>query len=290
MRLSKHLMALVAVMTLAATLSTARAQGPTFPADLPDLKGREVVAVTAQDYFPLTYVSASGKGVGMEYDIWGEVCLRLNCKLTWKVAAWDGMITAINQKQYDVGMDGISITDERKQQVDFSDAYLTVEQKFLVRADEKRFTDGKSFAAAKDLKIGSQAGTSGFYTATGLLGVKEGETSPRVVLFDNFGISVQALLKGDVDAVITDVASSRGFVGANAGKLKVLDETLNSDPLGFIFPKGSDLVPSINAALKSMKDDGYLAYAENKWFFLVGSNAQPAPPAPAATAAATASK
>src|SRR5262249_27050218 len=154
---------------------------------------------------------------------------------------------------------------ERKQQVDFSAPYLTVEQKFLVRADEKRFTDGKSFVASKDLKIGSQAGTSGFYTAAGLLSLKDGETSPRIVLYDNFGISVQALLKGDVDAVITDVASSRGFVGANAGKLKVLDETLSSDPLGFIFPKGSDLVAPVNAALQSMKDDGYLAYAENKW-------------------------
>ncbi len=290
MRFSKHLMVVLIVLTLTATLSTVRAQGPTIPADLPDLKGREVVAVTAQDYFPLTYVSANGKGVGMEYELWGEICLRLNCKLTWKVAAWDGMITAINQKQYDVGMDGISITDERKQQVDFSDPYMTVEQKFLVRADENRFTDSKSFVANKDLKIGSQAGTSGFYTATGMLGVKEGETSPRIVLYDNFGISVQALLKGDVDAVITDVASSRGFVGANAGKLKVLDETLSSDPLGFIFPKGSDLVAPVNAALKSMREDGYLAYAENKWFFLVGSASQPSAPAAAATAAATASK
>ncbi len=101
---------------------------------------------------------------------------------------------------------------------------------------------------------------------------------------------MQALLKGDVDAVITDVASSRGFVGANAGKLKVLDETLSSDPLGFIFPKGSDLVAPVNAALKSMREDGYLAYAENKWFFLVGSASQPSAPAAAATAAATASK
>jgi ABC-type amino acid transport substrate-binding protein len=278
---------LLAVLMLFTMMSAVRAQAPQIPADLPDLNGREVIATTAQDYFPLTYVDAKGKGVGMEIEMWGEICKRLNCKLTWKVAAWDGMITAINQKQYDVGMDGISITDERKQQVDFSDPYMSVEQKFLVRANERRFTDSKTFAANKALKIGSQAGTSGFYTATGLLNLKEGETSPRLVLYDNFGISVQALLKGDVDAVITDVASGRGFVGANAGKLKILDEVLSTDPLGYIFPKGSDLVKPVNAALKSMKDDGYLAYLENKWFFLVGSNAQPAA---AATPAATEAK
>jgi ABC-type amino acid transport substrate-binding protein len=280
---------MLAVLMLVPMVSAIRAQAPQIPADLPDLKGREVVAVTAQDYFPLTYVDPKGRGVGMEIEMWEEICKRLNCKLNWKVAAWDGMITAINQKQYDVGMDGISITDERKQQVDFSDPYMQVEQRFLVRADEKRFADGKSFASGQSLKIGSQAGTSGFYTAASLLNLKDGETSPRLVVYDNFGISVQALLKGDVDAVITDVASGRGFVGAYAGKLKILDETLSTDPLGYIFPKGSDLVAPVNAALKSMKDDGYLAYLDNKWFFLVGSNAQPAAPA-AATAAATAAK
>jgi polar amino acid transport system substrate-binding protein len=290
MRIRKFLVAvLVLTFALTVALSAVSAQAPQIPAKLPDLKGREVVAVTAQDYYPLTYVDADGMGVGMEIELWGEICKRLNCKLTWKVAAWEGMLAAVNQKQYDVGMDGISITDERKSQVDFSDPYLVVQQQFLVRADETRFTDSKGFAGNTALKIGAQAGTSGFYTATGLLGLKEGETSPRLVLYDNFGLSVTALLNKDVDAVITDVASGRGFVGANAGKLKILDEKLSEDPLGFIFPKGSDLVAPVNAALKSMKEDGYLAYAENKWFFLVGTKPQPAAPA-AATAAPTAAK
>src|SRR5262249_16330270 len=118
----KRLLALfVAAFSLVA-VSAVGAQGgkPEIPAHLPDLKGREVAAVTAQDYTPLTFVdTTTNKGVGMEIEVWDEICLRLNCKLTWKVAAWDGMIVAINQKQYDVGMDGISITDERKKQVDF---------------------------------------------------------------------------------------------------------------------------------------------------------------------------
>src|SRR5207247_9419963 len=80
------------------TISSTYAQGPKIPADLPDLKGREVVVVTAQDYYPLTYVDEKGKAAGMEYEIWGEICKRLNCKLTWKVAAWDGMLTAMKQK------------------------------------------------------------------------------------------------------------------------------------------------------------------------------------------------
>ena len=60
------------------------------------------------------------------------------------------MIQAVRDGQYDIGMDGITITDERKKQVDFSDPYMVSQQFMLVRADESRFTDAKSFAADKD--------------------------------------------------------------------------------------------------------------------------------------------
>jgi polar amino acid transport system substrate-binding protein len=179
-------------------------------------------------------------------------------------------------------MIGISITDERKQQVDFSDPYITVETRFLVRSDAK-FTTQEEFKADTSLKIGTQAGTTGQYVGEGILG----EKSDRIVFYDNFGISVQALLKGDVDAVISDVAAGRGYVGVNEGKLKLLDEPLSTDPLGLIYKKGSDLVKPFNEALASMKADGYMTYLENKWFFLFDPNAKPADEA-ASTEAATA--
>jgi ABC-type amino acid transport substrate-binding protein len=88
------------------------------------------------------------------------------------------------------------------------------------------------------------------------------------VPYDSFSLAVEALMKGDVDAVVTDAVSGAGYIGVNAGKLKLLDETISTDPLGFIFPKGSDLVAPINAALASMRYDGYMKYLENKWFFI----------------------
>jgi ABC-type amino acid transport substrate-binding protein len=267
---SRILVLLVVVSILITAAYTTHAQGDgQIPARLPDLKGREISVVSSNDYTPLSFIdTSSNKPVGFEYDAWNEICLRLNCKLVWKTASWDGMIVAVNAKEYDAGMIGISITDERKKQVDFSNPYLTVEQRFLVRADESRFTDKKSFVDNKALKIGTQSSTSGFYVASDMLG----ENSDRVQLFNDFGSTVQALLTGDVDAVIADAAAGRGYVGSNAGKLKVLDEVLSTDPLGFIFPLGSDLVAPVNAALDSMKYDGYMTYLENKWFFLYDPN------------------
>ncbi|MFN7210612.1 MAG: basic amino acid ABC transporter substrate-binding protein, partial [Aggregatilineales bacterium] len=59
-----------------------------------------------------------------------------------------------------------------------------------------------------------------------------------------------------------------GFIGATADRLKLLDDIIGTDPLGLVFPKGSDLVEPFNLALASMRYDGYLKYLENKWFFL----------------------
>src|SRR4051812_16948297 len=206
MHLQKRIVMLLVAVLLLGAVASVRAQTE-IPAQLPDLKGREVVIVDSNDYTPLSFVDPkSGKAVGFEYELTGEICLRLNCKLTYKTGEWPGFMVGVSQGQYDIGMVGISITDERKKQVDFSDPYVVVDSRFLVRADETKFTDSKSFAANKDLRIGAQAGTTGEYIAQQLVGDK----SPRIVYYDNFGISVQALLKGDIDAVISDVAAGRG--------------------------------------------------------------------------------
>ena len=236
--------------------------------DLPDLEGRVIAAAVANDYTPLQYVDpATGEAVGWEYDAVEEMCRRLNCVVEWQASSWDAMIPAIAAGQFDVGMDGITITDERKQQVDFSDPYMTSQQFMLVRADESRFDSKETFAADSDLLVGAQAGTSGFYTA--VYDILDGdEANPRIQLYENFGSSVQALLAGDVDMVLVDAASGRGYIGANPDKLKIVGDAIKSEEFGFIFQQGSDLVAPFNAAIATMKDDGFTSYLDNKWFFL----------------------
>ena len=265
------LAALLVALVMAGTASrTSALQSISF--NLPDLKGRVVNAVTENAFTPLNFVDPkSGKSVGLEYEIWGEICLRLNCALSWKTAAWDGMIAAVNKGQFDVAMDGITITDERAKQVDFSASYINFDTHVLVRNGETKFTDSKSLGANKALKIGSQAGTTQYDLSVNIVG-KGNET--RIVSFDSFGLAVQALINGDVDAVLLDTLTSRGYLGANPGKLMVLGESLDSEDIGFIYPKGSDLVKPVNAALASMKADGYLDYLYHKWFFLYDPTAK----------------
>ncbi len=234
---------------------------------LPDLKGRTIVAVTENAYTPLNFIDPkTGKAVGWEYDAVEEIARRLNARVEWKITSWDTMIQAVRDGQFDVGMDGITINDERKGQVDFSDPYMVSEQFMLVRAGETRFAEEKAFAADPKLLIGSQAGTTNFYV--GVYNVLDGdEANPRIKLFETFGAAVQALLSGDVDMVLMDKASSKGYVGANPGKLRLVGGPLGTEEFGFIFKKGSDLVGPFNAAIAKMRDDGTLDKLDTKWFF-----------------------
>lgn len=236
-------------------------------AELPDLKGRTVIAVTENAYVPLNFADPkTGNGVGWEYDAVNEIGKRLNAKIEWKLTSWDAMIQAVRDGQFDIGMDGITINDERKQQVDFSDPYMVSEQLMLVRADENRFTDGPTFAAFKDGLVGAQAGTTNFYVA--IYSVLDGdEKNPRVKLFDTFGASVQALKAGDVDTVLMDKTSADGYIGAQPGAFKVVGGPLGREEFGFILKKGSDLTAPINAAIASMKADGTFDGLNKKWLY-----------------------
>jgi polar amino acid transport system substrate-binding protein len=243
------------------------ATGTAGGAELPDLGGRTVKAVTENAYVPLNFADPkTGEGIGWEYDAFNEIARRLDLKVEWNLASWDTMIQAVREGQFDVGMDGITINDERKTQVDFSEPYMVSEQYMLVRAEEDRFADAKSFAANEDLLVGAQAGTTNFYTA--VYNVLDGnEQNPRIRLFDTFGASVQALKAGDVDLVLMDKTSAAGYIGASPGAFKIVGEPLGREEFGFIFTPGSDLTGPVNAAIRSMQEDGTIEKLNRKWFY-----------------------
>lgn len=229
--------------------------------DLPDLGGKTVTVAVENAYLPFNYINPdTGEGAGWDYDAWAEICARLNCKVEFPEAAWEGMIQAVADGQYDAAADGITINDERSQIVDFSDGYANVDQRLLVRVDEDRFDTTDEIVADTSLKIGTQTGTTNFDTAVELFG------EDRIQAFEQFPFAVEALINGDVDVVIIDETAGQGYVGANAPDLKLVGAPLSSDELGFIFPKGSELVDQVNQALASMEADGKLDELAEAYF------------------------
>ncbi len=233
---------------------------------LPNLDGKEVVVVTENAYPPLQFVEpGTGNAIGWEYDAMAEIAKRINITVVYENTSWDAMIPAVSEGQYDVGMTGITIREDRKEKVDFSDKYMTSEMVMLVRGDEDRFTDAKSFASDADLLMAAQPGTTPFYV--GVYDVLDGdEANPRIIKFETFGAGVAALRAGDVDLVLTDGTAGNGYVSSSDGALKIVGEKLGTEDFGFIFPKGSELVAPINAAIADMEKDGTLDALNTKWF------------------------
>jgi len=250
---------LLAGIALASFATVALADG------LPDMAGKEITIVTENAYPPLQFLDKDGAAIGWEYDAIAEMAKRLNMTVKYETISWDAMIPAVSEGQFDMGMTGITITDERKAMVDFSDAYMRSQSVMMARSDDSRFTDAKSFGADEALLIGAQAGTTPFYTA--VYEVLDGnESNPRIKLFETFGTSVEALKAGDVDTVLTDMTAGQGYVAASEGKLKLVGEPLGTEDFGFIFPKGSELAAPMNAAIAALKADGTLDALNKKWF------------------------
>lgn len=225
-----------------------------------DLGGKTVTVAVENQYPPFNYINKNtGKAEGWDYDAWRAICKIANCKPVFKETGFEGMIQAVSDGQFDAAADGITITPERKKVVDFSTGYITVAQRLMVKKGQTKFKTLAEFKAGS-FKAGTQTGTTNFETAKKLYG--EG----RVQAFETFPFAVQALLNGDVDAVIIDDTAGQGYVGADRDKLGLLPGSIKSDELGFIFPKGSDLLAPVNAALAKMKADGSLKKISDHFF------------------------
>ncbi len=228
---------------------------------LVDLECREITVAMENAYLPFNYISLeTGEPGGWDYEAWDEICTRLHCTPVYTEAAWDGMIQAVADGQFDAAADGITVTDERAEIVDFSDGYINIEQRLLVRLGEDRFASMDDFVANEELLLGTQVATTNYETATQFL------PEERIKAFEQFPFAVQALIAGDVDAVIIDETAGQGYMGENADELELIGPSLSSDQLGFIFPKGSDLVDPVNQAIASMKSDGTLEALSTKYF------------------------
>ncbi len=226
-----------------------------------DLNCKDITIAVENAYLPFNYIVLStGQPGGWDYDTWDEICTRLHCTPDFVESAWDGLIQAVSNGQYMVGADGITNTPDRAEIVDFSMGYMNINQRLLVRKGETRFTSIEDFASQPSLVMGTQVSTTNYETATKYL------SEDRIKAFDTFAFAIQALITGDVDAVIIDETAGMGYQGENADQLELIGPSISSDELGFIYPKGSDLVDPVNQALQSMKDDGTLDKLNTKYF------------------------
>jgi len=211
-------------------------------------------------YTPFNFINDNNEAVGFDYDIFEEICDRIGCTPVMVEAGWPAVLVETSDGAYDVAADGISITEDRKATLDFSDPYMTTIQKLMVRSDESRFGNLQQFLDG-DYRLGTQLGTTNLELGQELLGGDD-----RIDAYQDFFVAVSGLIAGDVDAIIIDDVAGSGYLGVSADQLRLLPDDLQSDPLGFAFPKGSELTAKINGAIADMKEDGTMDDLITKWF------------------------
>ena len=203
--------------------------------------------------------SQNGTYVGFDIDLWAEVAKDLGWKYEIKSMDFGGLIPALQTKNIDVALAGITIKDSRKQVIDFSDPYYASGLTALIKAGDTRIA---KIADLKGKTVGAKAGTATIdYLKKEL---------PDVVIsaFPNIDNALLELQAGRVDAVIHDTPEMVYFANtAGKGAVNVLPEPIKSgDFYGIGFPKGSDLVPKVNEDLKKIKADGRYVAIYKKWF------------------------
>lgn len=205
----------------------------------------ELIMVTEAGFAPYEYYEG-GEIVGVDIDIANEIAKSLGKKLIIKDIAFDSIINEVKTGKADFGAAGISYSEERAKQVDFTINYSTSKQVVLVRTNNIL----SSFNELNNKKIAVQLGSVGDTYAT------KNYPSASIVRQKKYLAAIQDLVDSKVDAVIMDELPAKEIL-KNYTSLSLMDGYLTSDSYGMVIKKGNtELLDNINDVLKKLKDNG----------------------------------
>ncbi|MBX8476694.1 ABC transporter substrate-binding protein [Pseudomonas cichorii] len=216
-------------------------------------------------YPPFNNKDASGQVVGFDYEIGQALCAKMKAECSVVTSDWDGIIPALNSRKFDFLISSLSITDERKQAVDFTDPYYSNKLQFIAPKDSQINTETVE-AAKESLKgkiIGAQRATlSGTW-----LEDKLGD-SVTIKLYDTQENAYLDLASGRVDAMLADKYVSYEWLKSDAGKNFEFkgDPVEQNDKIGIAVRKGDPLRERLNDALKEIIADGTYKKINDKYF------------------------
>lgn len=213
---------------------------------------------------PMGFRDEDNNIVGFDIDVATAVCEKLGVTLTCQPVDWDSKELELDKKAIDCIWNGFTVTDERRNVMDFSDSYLSNQQVICIRADEDAATLEDVYGKPLAYQSGSSA--EELLTAEGSeLGAHFEETYG----YDTYLMALMDLENGNVDAVLGDSVLLAYQISqpANEGKFKLLDGSVSEEEFAIGMRKGDvALVDAVNAALAELAAEGKLAEISTKWF------------------------
>ena len=240
--------------TASSVASSAAASTSAAAGELTTVMAGKLTMATNATFPPYEMTTDAGEFEGIDIETAQAIADKLGLELQIDDMDFDAALLSVQQGKADIVMAGVTVTDERKAVMDFSDSYATGIQSIIV-------PEGSDIASPDDLagkKIGTPRGTTGYIYCSDDFG------DDNVVAYDDGLTAVQALNNGQVDAVVIDNAPAQEFVAANPG-LKILDTSYAEEDYAIGMAKGSSLEDAVNAALKELKADGTLQSIVDKY-------------------------
>ena len=226
----------------------------TTAADTTPVEGEKaVLKMGTNAYFQPYEFYEEDKIVGIDAEIAAAIAEKLGMTLEIVDMEFDSIITAVNAGSVDFGMAGMTVTEDRLKEIDFSISYANGVQAIIVKEDSTITNVDDLYADGASYKVGVQLGTTGDIYATDDFG------SDNVTTYSNGNEAVLALKGGSVDCVIIDNEPAKALVAANAG-LKILETAYANEDYAICVKKGNaDLLDKINAAIVELTEDGTIA-------------------------------
>lgn len=211
-------------------------------------EGKLTMATNA--YFQPYEFYDGDKIVGIDAEIADAIAKKLGLELVISDMSFDSIITAVNEGAADLGLAGMTVTDERKKEVDFSISYANGVQVIIVKEGSKITSVDDLYADGAAYKVGVQLGTTGDIYSTDDFG------DDLVTSYTTGNEAVNALLKGDVDCVIIDNEPAKAFVANNKG-LEILETTYADEDYAACIKKGNTaLLNAVDEAISELIEDG----------------------------------
>ena len=234
----------VAALTLALAMSSHAAE-------------KQLIVATDTAFVPFEFKQGD-KYVGFDIDLWDAIAKQLNLSYTLKPMDFSGIIPGLQTRNVDLALAGISITDERKKAIEFSDGYYNSGLLVMVKKDNN---DVKSVKDLDGKVVAVKSGTAGVDYAKANIKTKDLRQFPNI---DNAYLELGT---GNADAVLHDTPNILYFIKtAGHGQFKAVGDSLEAQQYGIAFPKGSDLREKVNGALKTLRENGTYNEIYKKWF------------------------
>ena len=243
-----------AASSVASSAASSEAASSAAAAELTTVEAGKLTMATNATFPPYEMTTDSGEIEGIDVDTAKAIAEKLGLELQIDDMDFDAALLSVQQGKADIVMAGVTVTDERKAVMDFSDSYATGIQSIIV-------PEGSDITSPDDLagkKIGTQRGTTGYIYCSDDFG------DENVVAYDDGLTAVQALNNGQVDAVVIDNAPAQEFIAANPG-LKILDTSYAEEDYAIGMAKNSPLEDAVNSVLEELKADGTLQSIVDKY-------------------------